>query len=126
MSRKPVPAQSGDKSRTEMTFDSPRALARLFGEFDQNLVALENRLGVYITARGDRIGLEGRADEVAVALAEPRRRGRLIPRSEPECVSAEHVVAAAVERGGERAPRDEVDRVGVVLAADERLVDEHA
>lgn len=67
MSRKPVPAQSGDKSRVEMTFDSPRALSRLFGEFDQNLVALENRLGVYITARGDRIGLEGRAEEVAVA-----------------------------------------------------------
>ena len=67
MSRKPVPAQSGDKSRVEMTFDSPRALSRLFGEFDQNLVTLENRLGVYITARGDRIGLEGRADEVAVA-----------------------------------------------------------
>ena len=51
MSRKPVPAQSGDKSRLEMTFDSPRALARLLGELDQNLVSLENRLGVYITAR---------------------------------------------------------------------------
>ena len=67
MSRKPVPAQSGDKSRVELTFDRPQLLAQLFGEFDQNLVALENRLGVYITARGNRVGLEGGADEVATA-----------------------------------------------------------
>ncbi|MES2755626.1 MAG: PhoH family protein, partial [Pseudomonadota bacterium] len=67
MSRKPTPAQSGDKSRVEMTFDRPQLLSQLFGEFDQHLVALENRLGVYITARGNRVGLEGRADEVAVA-----------------------------------------------------------
>jgi phosphate starvation-inducible PhoH-like protein len=67
MSRKPVPAQSGDRSRVEITFERPQLLSQLFGEFDQNLVALENRLGVYITARGNRVGLEGRADEVAVA-----------------------------------------------------------
>ncbi|WP_419809740.1 PhoH family protein [Sphingomonas sp.] len=67
MSRKPVPAQSGDRSRTELTFDKPQALARLFGQYDQNLVALENRLGVYITARGNRIGLEGSAEQVAMA-----------------------------------------------------------
>ena len=67
MSRKPVPAQSGDRSRLEVGFDRPQVLQRLFGEYDQNLVALENRLGVYITARGNRVGLEGRADEVAVA-----------------------------------------------------------
>ena len=67
MSRKPVPAQSGDKSRLELGFDRPQVLQQLFGEYDQNLVALENRLGVYITARGNRVGLEGRADEVAIA-----------------------------------------------------------
>ena len=62
-----MPAQSGDKSRVEMTFDRPQLLSTLFGEFDQHLVTLENRLGVYITARGNRVGLEGRADEVSVA-----------------------------------------------------------
>ena len=67
MSRKPVPAQAGDRSRVEILFDRPQALSRLFGQYDQNLVALENRLGVYITARGNRVGLEGSAEQVALA-----------------------------------------------------------
>ncbi|WP_242138436.1 MULTISPECIES: PhoH family protein [unclassified Sphingomonas] len=67
MSRKPVPAQSGDRSRTEVVFDRPQLMAQLFGEFDQNLLALENKLGVYITARGNKVGLEGTAESVAQA-----------------------------------------------------------
>ncbi|TXC71604.1 PhoH family protein [Sphingomonas ginsenosidivorax] len=67
MSRKPVPAQSGERSRVELLFDKPQILSRLFGQYDQNLVALENRLGVYITARGNKIGLEGTAEQVAMA-----------------------------------------------------------
>jgi phosphate starvation-inducible protein PhoH and related proteins len=67
MSRKPVPAQHGERSRVEVMFDKPQHLAALFGQYDQNLVALENRLGVYITARGNRVGLEGTAEQVALA-----------------------------------------------------------
>jgi phosphate starvation-inducible PhoH-like protein len=67
MSRKPVPAQIGDRSRVELLFDKPQLLAQLFGQYDQNLVALENRLGVYITARGNKVGLEGSAEQVAMA-----------------------------------------------------------
>jgi phosphate starvation-inducible PhoH-like protein len=67
MSRKPVPAQTGDRSRVELSFDKPQLLSQLFGQYDQHLVALENRLGVYITARGNRIGLEGTAEQVALA-----------------------------------------------------------
>ncbi len=67
MSRKPVPAQSGDRARVELLFDKPQLLVQLFGQYDQNLVALENRLGVYITARGNKIGLEGTAEQVAIA-----------------------------------------------------------
>ncbi|MEH3157797.1 MAG: PhoH family protein [Sphingomonas taxi] len=67
MSRKPVPARSGERSRAEVLFDKPQLLATLFGQYDQNLVALENRLGVYITARGNRVGLEGTAEQVALA-----------------------------------------------------------
>ena len=50
-----------------MHFDKPQLLAQLFGHYDQNLVAIENRLGVFITARGDRVGLEGTAEAVAMA-----------------------------------------------------------
>src|SRR3546814_19161429 len=39
----------------------------LFGEYDQNLVALENRLGVYISARGNRVQIEGEAEQTARA-----------------------------------------------------------
>ena len=77
MSRKPVPARSGDRSRAEMSFDRPQLLPQLFGQYDQNLVAIENRLGVFITARGDKVGLEGTAESVGVArevLADLYRR----------------------------------------------------
>ena len=67
MSRKPVPAQSGERSRAELTFDKPQLMAELFGQFDQNLLLIESRLGVYITARGNRVGLEGSAEAVAAA-----------------------------------------------------------
>jgi len=67
MSRKTAPAQIGDRARVEVMFDKPQALVQLFGQYDQNLVALENRLGVYITARGNRVGLEGTAEQVALA-----------------------------------------------------------
>ncbi|RYY27588.1 MAG: PhoH family protein [Sphingomonadales bacterium] len=67
MSRKPVQAQSGDRSRTEVNFDKPQLLPQLFGEFDSNLLALEERLGVYIHARGQKVQIEGSAEAVAHA-----------------------------------------------------------
>ena len=67
MSRKPVPAQSGERSRAEVNFDKPQLLPRLFGEYDSNLLALEERLGVYIHARGQRVMIEGSAEAVAHA-----------------------------------------------------------
>ena len=42
-------------------------LGALFGEFDANLVQIENRLGVYIAARGNKVQIEGPEDAVARA-----------------------------------------------------------
>jgi len=67
MPRKPVPAEPGDRSRLEVVFDKPQLLGRLFGQFDQNLVAIENRLGVYIAARGNKLQIEGEASAAARA-----------------------------------------------------------
>ena len=67
MSRKPVPAQSGERSRVEVNFDKPQLLPRLFGEYDSNILALEERLGVYIHARGQRVVIEGSAEAVGHA-----------------------------------------------------------
>lgn len=67
MSRKPAPARPGDRSRIEVVFDRPQLLGQLFGHYDQNLVAIENRLGVYIAARGNKLQLEGEAEAIARA-----------------------------------------------------------
>jgi len=60
----PSPAR---RARAELEFDEPTILGALFGQFDSNLVLIENRLGVYISARGSRILIEGREDSVARA-----------------------------------------------------------
>ena len=67
MSRKPVPARSGEPARLEVIFDKPQLLGRLFGEFDQNLIAIENRFGVFVAARGNKIQIEGEAEAIARA-----------------------------------------------------------
>ena len=75
MSRKPARAQNvaqfrdppPQRARVELDFDEPAVLGALFGQFDANLVLIENRLGVYIAARGNRIQIEGGEDAVARA-----------------------------------------------------------
>jgi len=42
-----------------LEFADAGLLGPLFGQFDQNLIALENRLGVYIAARGNKLTIEG-------------------------------------------------------------------
>ena len=75
MSRKPARAQNvaqfrsdpPERARAEMDFEETSVLGALFGQFDANLVLLENRLGVFIAARGNRVQIEGSADSVARA-----------------------------------------------------------
>src|SRR6516225_4226686 len=76
MARKPARADSDlaqlrpdtpRRARVEVEFDEPTLLGALFGQFDANLVQIENRLGVYIAARGNRIQIEGPEDAVARA-----------------------------------------------------------
>jgi phosphate starvation-inducible protein PhoH and related proteins len=64
---KKAQAQAGDLSRLEIIFDKPHLINSVFGEFDRNLVTIENRLGVYISARGNRVQIEGEAGAIARA-----------------------------------------------------------
>lgn len=64
---KKAQAQAGDLSRLEMSFDKPHLINAVFGEFDRNLVTIENRLGVYISARGNRVQIEGEAGSIGRA-----------------------------------------------------------
>ena len=78
-------------SRIEITFDKPHLINTVFGEFDRNLVTIENRLGVYISARGNRVQIEGeagataRARDVLMDIYSRVQRNELI---EPEAVQA--------------------------------------
>ncbi|HWV12652.1 MAG TPA: PhoH family protein [Sphingobium sp.] len=70
MSKKPNQNHRVDvaeRARLEVTFEKPHLLGALFGQYDQNLVAIENRLGVYIAARGNKLQIEGEAEAAARA-----------------------------------------------------------
>lgn len=62
---------NGEKSSNIITmdveFDDPQILGDLFGEYDRNIVAIENRLGVYIAARGTKLKIEGMAEAASQA-----------------------------------------------------------
>jgi phosphate starvation-inducible protein PhoH and related proteins len=55
------------RARVDLTFENQALLGALFGQFDANLVQVENRLGVYIHARGHQVVIEGPEDDVARA-----------------------------------------------------------
>ena len=111
MSRKPArvhePAQNRSdlprrsepkRSRAEIEFDEPALLGALFGQFDANLVQIENRLGVYISARGNRIQIEGGEDEVARAREVLKgMHQRLIAGQELDAGAVESLIAMSNE-----------------------------
>lgn len=51
----------------DVEFDDPQILGDLFGEYDRNIVAIENRLGVYIAARGTKLKIEGEEESATQA-----------------------------------------------------------
>ncbi len=62
-----VPANEQDRARLELEFDQPYLLGPLFGDYDRHLIAIEQRLGVHIAARGNRVQIEGEPDAAARA-----------------------------------------------------------
>jgi phosphate starvation-inducible protein PhoH and related proteins len=67
MAKKHVRAEPGERARIEVSFEKPHLLGQVFGQYDRNLVAIENRLGVYIGARGNKLQIEGVAEAAARA-----------------------------------------------------------
>ena len=66
-SKSPVPQREVRRAQLDLSFDNQSLLGALFGQFDANLVQVENRLGVFISARGNELHLEGPEDSVARA-----------------------------------------------------------
>jgi phosphate starvation-inducible PhoH-like protein len=60
-------AAAGPRARLELQFEQAHLMGPLFGEFDRNLVAIEDKLGVYIAARGTKVQIEGQPEDAARA-----------------------------------------------------------
>jgi len=67
ISPSPVPQREIRRAKADVTFEDQSLLVPLFGQFDAHLVQVENRLGVFISARGNVIQIEGPEDSVARA-----------------------------------------------------------
>ena len=91
-------AEAAERARLEVTFDRPHLLGTLFGQYDRNLVAIENRLGVYIAARGNKLQIEG--DPEAAARARDVMTGlynRIAAGQEIDGGAVEAVIAMSAE-----------------------------
>jgi phosphate starvation-inducible PhoH-like protein len=89
---------TAERARLEVTFERPHLLGALFGQYDQNLVAIENRLGVYIAARGNKLQIEGEAE--AAARARDVMTGlynRIVAGQEIDTGAVEAVIAMSSE-----------------------------
>ena len=62
-----VPTNEQDRARLELEFEQPYLLGPLFGDYDRHLITIENRFGVHISARGNRVLIEGEPDAAARA-----------------------------------------------------------
>ena len=68
MAKKPTPRPAyGDRARIEQEFDRPHLMGPLFGQYDENLIIIERELGVHISARGNKVMIEGEPEAVARA-----------------------------------------------------------
>jgi phosphate starvation-inducible protein PhoH and related proteins len=98
MPKKAAQKPREDRTRLDLEFEKQDLLGGLFGEYDQNLVAIENRLGVYIAARGNKLTIEGeeanaqRAREVLTGLY-----NRLAEGQEIDAGAVEAVIAMSAE-----------------------------
>jgi phosphate starvation-inducible PhoH-like protein len=62
-----APGNDLRRASADLGFENQSLLGALYGQFDANLVQVETRLGVFISARGERLHIEGPADSVARA-----------------------------------------------------------
>ena len=61
------PSGASDTTHIVLTFENNRLASDLFGQFDQNLALIEQKLGVDARARGNQVSIQG--DEVATNQA---------------------------------------------------------
>lgn len=55
----PVPVKSSDPARIVLTFDNNKLAGTLYGQFDENLALIEQRLGVDVRSKGNTLFITG-------------------------------------------------------------------
>jgi phosphate starvation-inducible PhoH-like protein len=60
----PPSSDHGPSSQLELAFEDNKLVAQLYGDFDQHLALIEQRLGVQATTRGNHVMLRGAASAV--------------------------------------------------------------
>jgi phosphate starvation-inducible PhoH-like protein len=92
-----------DRAQVVVAFDDNRLIPALFGEFDQNLAMIEQRLGVDAAARGNQVTIRGEAEALT--------RARL----------ALDILYARLQKGHELAPGDVDGAIRMAEAADAQM-----
>ncbi|MGP1352127.1 MAG: PhoH family protein [Parasphingopyxis sp.] len=114
MAKKSAAKADKGQTRIDLEFEQQQLLGGLFGEYDQNLVAIENRLGVYIAARGNQLTIEGdaenaeRARDVLTGLYNRLAKGQEIDAGAVEAViamSAEPTLDGVVRKDVSEPPK---------------------
>ncbi|MGH6659713.1 MAG: PhoH family protein [Sphingomicrobium sp.] len=62
-----VAANEQARARLELEFEQPYLIGPLFGDYDRHLIAIETALGVHISARGNKVQIEGDPDSASRA-----------------------------------------------------------
>jgi phosphate starvation-inducible PhoH-like protein len=84
----PVPTAAPPAKPVHLEFDDNRLLPLLFGEYDQNLVRIEQQLGVSLVSRGNHLAISGpqesvdAARETLTALYQRLKRGQNLDRAD--------------------------------------------
>jgi len=96
-------AAAEESAQVVVAFDDNRLIPALFGEFDQNLAMIEQRLGVDAAARGNQVTIRG--------APEALNRARL----------ALDILYGRLQKGDELAPGDVDGAIRIAEAADAQL-----
>ena len=100
---KQAPSGASDMAHIVLTFDNNKLASALYGQFDENLARLEQKLGVDIRSRGNQIAIKGTAP-----AAEQARR-------------ALDSLYAILQKGAEIAQSDVDGAIRMAMAADDQL-----
>jgi phosphate starvation-inducible protein PhoH and related proteins len=96
-------ATTDDRAHVVVAFDDNRLIPALFGEFDQNLAMIEQRLGVDAAARGNQVTIRGEPEAL--------NRARL----------ALDILYGRLQKGDELVPGDVDGAIRMAEAADAQL-----